>query len=74
MPPSVANFVASISPGELSDDALADIRRALHDLKLIFIRDQPLTTRLVGIPGDESRQLLGYGARQADYPEFQRRS
>ena len=30
--------------GELSDVAIADIRRALHDFKVIFFRDQPLST------------------------------
>ena len=29
---------------ELSAEATADIRRALHDFKVIFFRDQPLTT------------------------------
>lgn len=29
--------------GELSDEVTADIRRALHEYKVIFFRDQPLT-------------------------------
>ena len=30
--------------GELSDNEIADIRRALHDFKVIFFRDQPVST------------------------------
>jgi taurine dioxygenase len=30
--------------GALSDDDIADIRRALHDFKVIFFRDQPMST------------------------------
>ena len=31
--------------GDLSDDIIAEIRQALHDFKVIFFRDQPLTTQ-----------------------------